>query len=247
MKTNLVFLFFVSLFALRLAEAQPKVNTPYYEMRVCWAAEGKLPELLKAYQETVLKLLEKHHIKSVGYWVPVDNKESKLVCLLSYANAEARETAWKTMSKDPAWKKTKLALEPGAMVSKIESSFFLETDYSPADFSSQAGRVFELRIYTTTPYNLGLLNARFRNHTLALFSKYGMTNLLYMTPVGNHNNLTYFLSHASAEAAKASFTAFVADEGWKKAKDASEVLANGPITSDIKSEFLVPTDFSPWR
>jgi hypothetical protein len=247
MKTNLIFLFFVTLFASRLAEAQPKVNTPYYEMRVCWAAEGKLPDLLEAYQENIVKLLEKHHIKSVGYWVPADNKENKLVCLFSYPSVEARETAWKNMGKDPAWKKTKLALEPSGLVTKIESSFFLETDYSPADFSSQVGRVFELRIYTTTPYNLGLLNARFRNHTLALFSKYGMTNLLYMTPVGKDNNLTYFLSHASAEAAKASFTAFVADEGWKKAKDASELLANGPITSDIKSEFLMPTDFSPWR
>ena len=53
-----------------------------------------------------------------------------------------------------------------------------------------ANRVFELRTYTTTPGNLERLFARFRNHTLALFAKHGMTNLFYWTPMPDQKACT---------------------------------------------------------
>jgi hypothetical protein len=231
-----------------IVSAQPSTNTPYYEMRVYWAPEGKLDKLLSRFRNHSLKIFEKHNIKSIGYWVPIDNKENKLVYLLAYPSAEARDAAWKAFRADPEWIKVKAESEKeGTLVSKVTETFYKEVDYSPGVLSDQKGRIFELRTYTTTPYNLGLLNARFRNHTVALFAKHGMNNLIYMKDTGKDNNLTYFLSHASVDAAKASFTAFVADEGWKKAKESSEILANGPITSEIRSEFLVATDFSPWK
>ena len=52
-------------------------------------------------------------------------------------------------------------------------------------FTSSAqdgGKVFELRIYQSTPGNLDNLNARFRDHTLRIFEKHGMENIGYWTP-----------------------------------------------------------------
>ena len=246
MKIRLAFL--ISILTLQICLGQTKINTPYYELRTCWASEGKLPVLLDLFRNHTMQLFEKHGMKNIGYWVPVENKENKLVYLLAYPSAEARETSWKEFEKDPEWQKAKSAAGAnGKIIEKLESTFLTETDYSPADFSNRAGRVFELRTYTTTPYNLGLLHARFRNHTLALFAKHGMSNLIYMTAAGKDNNLTYFLSHASQEAAKESFAKFVADPEWIKARDASETLAKGPILVGITSEFLIPTDFSPWK
>ena len=50
-------------------------------------------------------------------------------------------------------------------------------------------------------------------------------------------------------AAKASFDAFRADPTWIAAKEASEKKAGGSLTiaqpNGVKSEFLVPTDYSP--
>lgn len=112
----------------------------------------------------------------------------------------------------------------------------------------QSGRVFELRTYTTHPGKLDALNARFRNHTVKLFEKHGMTNIVYMTPMDapqSENTLVYLLAHKSREAAKASFDAFRKDPDWVKARTESE--APGPIVVKVDSVFLTPTDYSPMK
>lgn len=50
-----------------------------------------------------------------------------------------------------------------------------------------------------------MLHARFREHTMKLFEKHGMTNLDYWTPDEAPlfwNTLIYILAHPSREAAK---------------------------------------------
>ena len=109
-------------------------------------------------------------------------------------------------------------------------------------------RVFELRTYTTHPGKLEALNARFRDHTVKLFEKHGMTNIVYTTPIDapqSENTLVYLLAHKSREAAKASFDAFRKDPDWVKARTASE--AAGPIVVKVDSVFLTPTDYSPMK
>ena len=114
--------------------------------------------------------------------------------------------------------------------------------------AAQSTRVFELRTYTTHPGKLDALNARFRDHTVKLFEKHGMTNVVYLTPMDaprSQNTLVYLLAHKSREAAKASFDAFRTDPDWVKARTASE--APGPIVEKVESVFLTPTDYSPMK
>ena len=109
-------------------------------------------------------------------------------------------------------------------------------------------RVFELRTYTTHPGKLDALNARFRNHTVKLFEKHGMTNVVYLTPMDapqSQNTLVYLLAHKSRDAAKASFDAFRSDPEWVKVK--TETEAPGPIVVKVDSVFLTPTDYSPMK
>src|SRR5687767_6759114 len=86
-------------------------------------------------------------------------------------------------------------------------------------------RVYELRTYTTLPGRLPALNKRFADHTLKLFEKHGMKNEMYWIPTDpakKDNTLIYVVSHASQEAADASWKAFGADPDWQKARTASE-------------------------
>ena len=118
-------------------------------------------------------------------------------------------------------------------------------------------RLFEMRVYYAKPGKLDALNARFRDHTLKLFEKHGMTNVTYWNLADAEkgaknsyvasNTLIYLLTHKSVDAAKASFDAFRADPAWVAAKEASEQKAGGSLTikDGVKSEFLVPTDYSP--
>ena len=109
-------------------------------------------------------------------------------------------------------------------------------------------RVFELRTYTAPEGKLDALNARFRDHTLALFKKHGLTSIGYFVPQdapNSQNTLVYVLAHPSREAAKTNWAAFQADPDWQKAYRESE--ANGRLTSKVESVFLNPTDYSPLK
>src|SRR5439155_25926106 len=118
-----------------------------------------------------------------------------------------------------------------------------------ADVNS--ARVYDIRTYTAAPGKLDNLNARFRDHTLKLFEKHGMTNLGYYTPLagmkGADDTLIYFLAHRSVDASKASWDAFRRDPDWTAARTASERKAGGSLTvqNGVKTVFLKPTDYSP--
>lgn len=109
-------------------------------------------------------------------------------------------------------------------------------------------RVFELRTYVAPPGRLPDLQRRFREHTLALFTRHGMTNVGYWTPQDSarrDNTIVYLLAHRSREAARTSWAAFGRDPEWRRVQAASE--ADGRIVERVESVFLDPTDFSPIR
>jgi hypothetical protein len=231
-------------------------DTRVFEMRTYYAAPGKLDALNARFRDHTVKLFEKHKITNLGYWMPIENPDSKLVYVLSYPSREARETSWKDFAADEAWKKAKADSEVnGKLVAKVEVLFLTATDYSPEIKPSMGKdeRVFEMRTYTTTPNNLPLLHARFRDHTVKLFAKHGMTNLFYWQLMpdqpGAENTLIYLLAHDSQDAAKKSFGAFRADPDWLAARKASEEKGGGSLTvqDGVKSVFLKATDYSPTK
>jgi hypothetical protein len=253
MKTILPFIVVTGLVALSAGPAGA-ADTRCFEMRIYYAAPGKLDALNARFREHTCKLFEKHGMVNIGYWVPMTNTENKLVYLLAYPNREAREKSWKEFGADPDWQAAAKASEKdGRLVTKADSIFLAATDFSPAIKPSAATepRVFELRTYTASPGNLESLLARFRDYTLKLFEKHGMTSFGYWTPTDPKNGagekLIYLLLHKSPEAAAADFKAFRADPDWIAAKSASEQKAGGSLTvqDGVKSEFLAPTDYSP--
>jgi len=107
-------------------------------------------------------------------------------------------------------------------------------------------RVFEIRTYYTLPGRLDALNKRFREHTMRIFEKHGMTNIGYWTPQDSpakENTLIYVISHASREQAKANWAAFLADPEWQKVAEESQ--KDGKIVEKIESVFVDATDYSP--
>jgi hypothetical protein len=234
----------------------PLKEPPLYELRIYTAAPGKLEALHARFRDHTMKLFEKHGMTNLGYWVPIDNPDSKLYYVLSYPSEEARKKSWAAFLGDADMRKAFAESEKdGRLVAKFESLYLLPTDYSPEVKLSKSDppRAFELRTYTTTKGNLDALNARFRNHTVKLFEKHGMTNLWYWTPtkvsknVDADNTLVYFLAHKSPEDAKKSFDSFRMDPAWLAARTESERKAGGSLTEKdgVKSVMLKPTDYSP--
>ena len=115
--------------------------------------------------------------------------------------------------------------------------------------AAKDSRCFELRTYYAMPGQLEALNARFRDHTCALFRKHGMEIVGFWMPTskeqGAENKLIYVLAHKSREAAKQSWKDFGSDPDWKKARTESEV--NGKLTEKVESVFMAATDYSPLK
>lgn len=116
----------------------------------------------------------------------------------------------------------------------------------PVATAQTMSRVFEVRTYTAAPGKFDALNKRFRDHTVRLFTKHGMTHVGYWIPADpplSENTLIYVLAHSSREAAKKSWDAFRSDPDWIKARDESQ--KDGSLTTKVESVFLNPTDYSP--
>ncbi|HEY1466112.1 MAG TPA: NIPSNAP family protein [Acidimicrobiales bacterium] len=112
-------------------------------------------------------------------------------------------------------------------------------------------RVFELRTYHAAPGKIDALHDRFRDHTLPLFDKHGLTVIGFWTPQDGQQlpaeTLVYLLAFSDRAAAEAAWDSFRADPAWIRAKAESEERNRGSLTTAIESVFLNPTDYSLLR
>ena len=220
---------------------------------------GKYENLVKT---AGLEAVNKRDVKLLGAWKPTDEADERLFLLFNHASKEAAAKTWDAVKSDPAWS---AALQEyrelnGNPVAHFQRVFLEELDFgSNLQLGTQGDHVFEMRTYVTTHGNLPRLHNRFRNHTVALFEKHGMKNLIYwsvdeadssgvnelartLAPIGvepldfdvsgpvHENLLVYLLAHDSQDSAKASFGSFRVDPDWRVALDASEKDAGGSLT-----------------
>lgn len=221
-----------------------------YELRTYTAEAGKLEALHDRFKHHSMEIFERHGMQNVGYWTPVDTPNS-LIYLIAHDNREAAEANWQGFFADPGWQAAYAAsIADGRLVANVESIFLAAADYSPpADPPRSDPRLFELRTYTTHPGKLDNLHTRFREHTMRIFEKHGMTNILYTVPIDDdlENTLVYIIAHDDTEAAESSWSAFAQDPEWHKVARESQV--DGPILPQggVKSQFMTPTEYSPIR
>lgn len=210
---------------------------PVFELRLYTCEPGKLPALLERFQDHTLRMFEKHGMKNLAYWTPTDGPEATntLIYLLEHASREAAVASWAEFRADPEWLAVAAnsELTHGKILSCPPESVYLKrTDYSPEVGLPPAGRVFDLRRYAAAHGKFDALNARFRDHTDALFKKHGMQAYGYWTPIdppASNNSLIYVLEFPSREAAEESWAAFRADPEWKKVL--AETEKDGSLTA----------------
>jgi len=226
-------------------------NEGIYELRTYYASEGNLENLLNRFRDHTVDLFEKHTMKNIGYWVPVENNENVLIYLLGFESPEHREVSWASFREDSEWMEAKKASEVnGTLVDSVRNIFLKSARLSPyLEIIENGPRVFELRTYYTYKGKLENLHERFQNHTMKIFENHDMTNIVYFNldrgQKGAENTLIYFLSHSSREAADKSWEAFLEDPEWISAYENS--IKDGNLVDSLTSVFLNPTDFSPLK
>ncbi len=242
---------------LALLAADPAARDPkLYELRVYTAAPGKLADLVARVRDDAVPLFAKHGLAGVGYFLPEPNPGNQFLSVLAHKDRAARDVAFKGFAADPAWQAATAKTDAqGKLVEKLDEYFLSCTDFSPAvtvEVQSPA-RVFELRRYQSSSGNPTAINARFRDHTVALFARHGMTNLWYWNLADGTKDtkydLVYLLAHPSKDARTKAFDDFRKDPDWTAAMKASEEKAGGSLTAKdgVTSTLLLPTEFSPLK
>ena len=121
------------LLVLTLLAGSAVAQNRVYELRTYTCNEGKLEALKTRFRDHTIEIFNRHHMESIGYWVPQDGEKSKttLIYILAHPSREEAAKNWKEFSSDPEWKKVSAESElNGKIVNHVESVFM-----DPADFS----------------------------------------------------------------------------------------------------------------
>lgn len=102
--------------------------------------------------------------------------------------------------------------------------------------------IFELRTYRIPAGKMPDILSRFENITFGLFERHGIevTGFWQKTDA---NEIVYICQYENEEAMESAWAAFRADPEWIEARARTE--ANGPIVSEVISETMTATSFSP--
>ena len=103
-----------------------------YELRIYSCIPGRLPALLKRFENATLKIWEKHGIKQAGFWtVLIGNGNHDLHYLLAWESLADREKKWTAFQADPAWISARAESErDGAIIGSIKSTILQPTAFS---------------------------------------------------------------------------------------------------------------------
>lgn len=243
--TLLGMLFSLSAFSQQAAT----IKSNYFEIRKYYANPGKLPDLIKRFENHTLALFEKSGMENVAYFVPVENNDNSMTYILGYPDEESRDRMWNQFNNDPEWQKAyKESVVNGALVAKVDQTFMtLVPELNERPRPTESG-VFQLRIYTCFDGKIDDLITRFKDHTQELFERQGLKNYPYWITSekgGEQPKLVYLLAHQDKDRFEASFQAFAKDSDWVKAKDASE--ANGKIVEKVDATFFRTLPYSPMK
>lgn len=105
-----------------------------YELRTYIASPGKLEQLHARFRDHTCKLLPKHGMKLLGFWVPQEaakGADNTLIYIVQHKNREAADASWKAFRADPEWVAAKAESEKGgSLTTRVDSVFMNPTDYS---------------------------------------------------------------------------------------------------------------------
>ena len=103
-----------------------------YELRVYRCLPGRMPALLSRFQNTTLRIWERHGIRQAGFWTTVIGESNQdLTYLVAWESLAERETKWGAFMVDPEWVAARAASEKdGPIVQNISSQFLAPTAFS---------------------------------------------------------------------------------------------------------------------
>jgi hypothetical protein len=103
-----------------------------YELRVYHCLAGRLPALLKRFQDKTIALFEKHGIRQVGFWtVAIGESNQDLIYILQWDSMAERDKRFAAFGSDPDWIAARSqSEEDGQIIASISNTILTPTRFS---------------------------------------------------------------------------------------------------------------------
>jgi hypothetical protein len=102
-----------------------------YEMRMYSVAPGKMDALLARFADHTEAIFKRYNMKTLGYWVPLENAKNLMIYIIEHESLEAAEKNWQDFGKDKEWQQVKAETDAEApLVISIERYYMDKVDFS---------------------------------------------------------------------------------------------------------------------
>ena len=103
-----------------------------YELRIYECLPGRMPALLKRFNDHTLVLWDKHGIRQAGFFTTaVGESSNRLTYFVAWESLAEREVKWKAFVTDPAWHKVRDESESdGPILANISNQLLTPTAFS---------------------------------------------------------------------------------------------------------------------
>ena len=104
-----------------------------FEMHVYHTVPGKVPALESQFRDRQSKLLAKHDLKIVGYWVPegTPDWDNTYIFIAAHSSREEAKKNWDAFRADPEFQEVLKAEQANKTVETIDVTYMRPTDFSP--------------------------------------------------------------------------------------------------------------------
>jgi hypothetical protein len=122
-----------SLLATRLTQipAASADSNRVFELRIYHTVPGKLPVMEARFRERTSKILARHNLHVIGYWVTEDPAENTFVFLLAHASREEAKKNWDAFRLDPEFQEVAKSEQAEKTLEKADILWLRPTDFSP--------------------------------------------------------------------------------------------------------------------
>ncbi len=108
------------------------MSNSIYEQRIYHAMPGRMPDLLRRFEQVTLPIWERLGIRHVGFWTyAVGGSNHDLIYMLQWSSMADREEKWSIFMADPQWLEKRAESEQGGpLLSSFSNSFLQPTAFS---------------------------------------------------------------------------------------------------------------------
>jgi len=102
-----------------------------FELNVYHAVPGKAPALEERFSDAS-KLIAKHNLNVIGYWVPNQDPAwaDTFIYIVAAPSREEMEKNWDAFHADTEFQKYRKAEDAEKLIEKVDSTYMRPTDYS---------------------------------------------------------------------------------------------------------------------